>query len=286
MATPCVSVQAILLRPGAVVEISSELLVRNVAAANAQEPGQLLVRPPGGSDWLQLCTCDRQHALAVHLPRSSCMMARDGELHLLGQRLCPRPAPSSAGSRSVETTSGSEAGRLDKRPGGSEQDRAEALASLQRDVAAWEGLCSQRRALAEAADARGESWEQQARAQRLPVSSAGLKLHRRCARAIGKYGCEQGVAIGLEPMLRAMYARRARRGFRTADAYTRWEDVPGLPATPGLRGVATDALSFPLTAALLAEHAGSAPLPFMLTMRLPFSSATLPLNKQVPPHLP
>lgn len=251
---PSAMLLAVRLQPEAVVELSSELLVRNVAVADVQKPGQLLVRPPGGSEWCQLCTCDRQRALTVLLPKSSSLVARGGELHLLGQRLGPRPAPSSAGTDSV-------AGGSDSEASGLEQARSEAVASLERDVSAWEGLCGQRRALAEAAAARGESWEQQAHAQGLPISRAALVLHRRCARAIHTHGCEQGVAIGLDPMLRAMVSLRRSKGeFRTAEAYSGWSDVPGLPTAPGLRAIATDALSFPLTAAWLADQAGLPPL--------------------------
>jgi hypothetical protein len=241
---------AIRLVPGAVLELSSELQLRNVAVADLRKPGELLVRPPGGSEWSPLCTCARQRVLTVHLPVSSCLVARGGELHLLGQHLHSRPAPGD--SDRDESGSDSEASA-------SEQSRSEALATLQEDVAAWEGLCGQRRLLAEAAAARGESWEQQARAQGLPISRAGLALHRRCARAIHTHGCEQGVAVQLEKTLRGMALRRAKGGFSTAEVYAGWEDVPGLPAAPGLRGVATDALSFPLTAAWLAEQAGAPP---------------------------
>jgi len=232
--------------------VDAGFAVRNVAVLDLKIPGELLVREPGAREWRHVCICTAQRMLAIHLPRSSTMMARGGELHLLGQLAAEEEESDEESDESGED-------ELQEAPEADEESDESGEEELDHDLAEWEALCAQRRALADAAATRGTSWEEQARAQGLPLSKAGLALHRRCEKVIAKHGLEQGVALELDSTLRGLALRRRKGAFRTTDVYSGWDAVPGLPSTPGLRAVASDALSFPLTAAWLASAAGARP---------------------------
>ena len=70
---------------------------------------------------------------------------------------------------------------------------AGAARALDADLAEWTALCAERRELADAAEARGLSWEAQAEAQGLPMDEAALRLHQRCARLITRAALRPGV---------------------------------------------------------------------------------------------
>ncbi|KAL3917428.1 MAG: hypothetical protein SGPRY_006405 [Prymnesium sp.] len=123
---------------------------------------------------------------------------------------------------------------------------------LSRDLAAWVGLCASRRALAQQAARRGIGIDAQALAQKLPVDRKSFKLHERCARFISRHRLRRGVLVGsFEPPASTSVLPVLRD----------WSQVHQLPKTEPRRAVATDALSFPLTAALALSVAEVAILP-------------------------
>jgi len=239
------------LKPGESSQLSSSVLLSTAAAADASAPASLLLLSPGaaaaeapppslpGAGWIEVCRCNPQAQLrGTILPAGSWLTASGGELHLVAAHV----------------------------PGGRKQenDAAATERSLARDLEEWVGLCAQRRALAERAAAEGQAWEAQAEAQKLPIDWGGLKLHRACAAEIQEHGLQRGAPVGLEATLSALCARRAaatgaptraklRREERAAPP-RRWREVA--LGGSALEAVATDALSFPLSGALLAYLAG------------------------------
>ena len=116
---------------------------------------------------------------------------------------------------------------------------------LAQDLAAWQDLAARRRALAQAAAERGESWESQAAAQGLPIDEQAFALHRRCAALIADQGLRRGVPawtrkVSIEPI----------------SGWHAYEQAAQMPKGSALRAVVSDSLSFPLTAAHAAHIAG------------------------------
>ena len=112
----------------------------------------------------------------------------------------------------------------------------------------------QRRALAQQYEARGVGWEAQAVAESLPIDRAGLTLHTRCSRFIARHRLRRGEPIWASDMAAGGAASGAlERGWAALGAAT------GMQAAPTHRAVVTDALSFPLTAALGLRLAGVVP---------------------------
>ncbi|KAL1507692.1 hypothetical protein AB1Y20_007305 [Prymnesium parvum] len=125
----------------------------------------------------------------------------------------------------------------------SQRARRAARRALDSDLAAWVDLCAQRRALARRDALRSLRWEDQAAEQRLPVDRRSLALHRRCRAFIRAHRLRRGDYIhpsGGGPA--------SPRGWAAA----------ALPAARAHRAVATDALSFPLSAALALARLGAA----------------------------
>jgi len=182
---------------------------------------KLLVRRSGTRDWRFVLAVSSQAALQLHLEKGDEILVQgEGELDALAQRVEVR----------------------------------DHWARLRTDLDRWVSLCAARRAEAERRS--GEGWEAQALSQGLPIDADAFELYKRCRRVIGKYGLAQGVPLALEATVVPMVQSRAAGG---RGEYRAWEDVPGLPAKPGLRAVASDALSFPLTAALCISAAGVEP---------------------------
>ena len=116
-----------------------------------------------------------------------------------------------------------------------------AARALKRDLADWLNLSHQRRELAEQSEAAGLTWVAQAERQGLPIDGRGLKLHMRCAAFIAKHKVRRGVATWHSD------------GLNCADVPDSWDDFAAsrrVPRGVARRAVISDALSFPLTAAL------------------------------------
>lgn len=123
----------------------------------------------------------------------------------------------------------------------------ERLRSLDADLASWVALGAQRRELAFNYECQGYSWQDQARAQGLPVDEAGLRMHNRCQAAIDKHELRKGV-LAWEPPEAALGPMSSWREFSA---------MSGMPGG-GFGACVTDVLTFPLTAAHAARLAGVA----------------------------
>jgi hypothetical protein len=122
--------------------------------------------------------------------------------------------------------------------------------TLDSDLQEWVELTFQRKMLASAAEANDQSWEEQALAQKLPVDKAGHARHMQCTEFIATHGLRRGVCP---------WSRTAR--IEAVENWEEYERLAGLPKGETLRMVYSDALSFPLTAALAARTAGIAAAP-------------------------
>ena len=118
-------------------------------------------------------------------------------------------------------------------------------ATLDADLEEWVNLTFQRQKLASAGETNSQTWEAQALAQKLPVDKAGYLRHMQCAEFISSNGLRRGVC----PWARTV-------PIEVVDTWEDYESLSGIPDDETLRMVYSDALSFPLTAALAARAAG------------------------------
>ncbi len=140
--------------------------------------------------------------------------------------------------------------RPQKRPRRSSDEARREVAALDDELGQWLELCRQRRALASEMDSRGVGWEEQARSQGLPVDEAAAETNRLCCELIAREGYQRGV---VPP---GAWARDAAAAVGPCGTWEEFGEASGMPSEPSLRAVLTDALSFPLTAALAARLAG------------------------------
>lgn len=126
----------------------------------------------------------------------------------------------------------------------------ENIKELDSDLKEWRQLCAQRQQLAKAASERGQSWEEQAAAQKLEIDKRGFARHQKCMDYIQKKNLQRGVS----PWLR----KRALGGLDQPppETWQAYADAAGVPTSTAARAVISESLSFPLTAAHAARLAG------------------------------
>ena len=117
---------------------------------------------------------------------------------------------------------------------------------LARDLQEWQALGARQTALVEAADGRGEAWEAQAQAQGVEFDAASVALHEQCAAYIAQHGVRRG---------RPPWMRRVALP-EPVTSWAAYAQAAQQPADAVLRAVASDSLSFPLTAAYACHLAG------------------------------
>ena len=120
------------------------------------------------------------------------------------------------------------------------------VAELDADLHEWRALTAQRTRIAEAAALRGESWEQQAKRQKLDIDTRGQELHAKVSEYISKQRLQKGTSPWLreEPLA------------EVPDSWEAYVRVASVPRGDALRAVISESLSFPLTAAHAARIAG------------------------------
>lgn len=129
--------------------------------------------------------------------------------------------------------------------------RRQNVEELESDLKEWHAMVSQRRALADAAAERGDSWEAQAAAEALPVDARASKLHRACAALIAEHDVRRGFPVWT----------RQVAGIGPVDDWCSFERAAQVPSGVAFRALVSDSLSFPLTAAYAARTAGVAAEP-------------------------
>lgn len=117
---------------------------------------------------------------------------------------------------------------------------------LKQDLIEWLSIGAQRSELAEAAAARGETWEQQAKLQHLEIDSRAYALNLKCYEYIQKHNLQRGVT----PWLREAPLSKPANNWRE------YAEAAGVPRGGAVRSVISESLSFPLTAAFAARLSG------------------------------
>ena len=117
---------------------------------------------------------------------------------------------------------------------------------LAKDLSDWQMLGARQSALVEAADGRGEPWESQAQAQGVAVDTVSVALHEQCA----AYIAQHGVRRGQPPWMRSVALPEP------VTSWAAYAQAAQQPKDVLLRAVASDSLSFPLTAAYACHLAG------------------------------
>ena len=101
----------------------------------------------------------------------------------------------------------------------------ENIKELDSDLKEWRQLCAQRQQLAKAASERGQSWEEQAAAQKLEIDKRGFARHQKCMDYIQKKNLQRGVS----PWLR----KRALGGLDQPppETWQAYADAAGVPTS-------------------------------------------------------
>ena len=127
---------------------------------------------------------------------------------------------------------------------------AKERAELAEDLSRWTELAIKRRALFDAAEARGVDWQAQAEAQGLPVDAKSLALHNACAKLIAARALRRGI-----PFWRRSPQSDLMGVALPCSNWREYERAAAMPSGAANRAVLSDSLSFPLTAAYAARVA-------------------------------
>lgn len=117
---------------------------------------------------------------------------------------------------------------------------------LQEDLTRWQELGARCSAISSASEEKGLTWKQQAIAQGREIDEEGVKLNEQCA----EYIAENSLQRGQPPWTRSIPLT-----FPVA-TWSEYERAAEMPQDAMLRTVASDSLSFPLTAAHACRLAG------------------------------
>lgn len=121
--------------------------------------------------------------------------------------------------------------------------------ALSQDLSQWLALGNQRRLMAEADDL---DWATRAARENLSIDRGGYRRHTACAKYIAKHALQRG---------QAPWQRASTQRIGAVDSWADYEQAARMPREddPVLCDVASDCLSFPLTAAYAARIAGVSP---------------------------